>query len=809
MARTGARQGSGDPETGGYRLEIPGMIELGERFIRWSIRLIGGQTLLHLLLLSLMFLCVERGLVAVVGHIRPVWLASTAVTGVLLGWLLGRSRLPGWGCILAAAVIGPLWLLLSVGQMSLPLDIVLRSLPPIFKQYLFHLPLNFGTLNIAWSALAQEMGDLSNRLIVWFRNFGTSTLVIDPGVTSLIWGLALWLVANWAAWWIRRREAMGIGLLPATILLVYNVYYTNSVFGIVWLVFIGGGWIFLQAMESYAKGRQRWRERHMGQTDIEVPMGLAVLLVAGVLMLAGGLLPSLSIQKISDAFQQLFESPADKNLAESLGLEQTPITIPQSGVSGVSLSTTHAVGPGPHLTQEVVMWVTVDGYVPPPPPEVLLHSAITYPEVRYYWRSQTYDYYNGHVWVASTSWTQDFTAGQAYLPDLADLPANYTLVRQHVQRLQPMEGALFAAGSLLSADQPSTATWRASGDLIYARTEADIYTADSRIQSVTVDQLRRAGRNYPDALERYLRVPDELPERVRDLAVSLTIDQPTPYDQVTAIQTYLRQFPYSLDVPGSPANRDVADYFLFDLQKGYCDYFATTMAVLVRSTGIPARLVTGFSNGTYDYALGHFVVVQASAHAWVEVYFPGLGWVEFEPTTNMSPFPRLGENPAENISAAGVPTPAPPVSGRPPLTWNQVRGPLQAAGLILAALIVLLLLWRILPWETWLLNLRSPEKAIPAIHRRLYRLGHAWGVPANAARTPHEFARAFVASLENITTNPRLAPTVASVQADVQGLTGIYTRLLFSPIPPTPQDHRQAVNTLANIRRGLRRIRYS
>ena len=128
-----------------------------------------------------------------------------------------------------------------------------------------------------------------------------------------------------------------------------------------------------------------------------------------------------------------------------------------------------------------------------------------------------------------------------------------------------------------------------------------------------------------------------------------------------AIQDYLRQFPYSLQVPGSPTNRDVADFFLFDLQKGYCDYFATTMAVMVRAVGIPSRLVTGFSSGSYDYTSDRFVVVQSNAHSWVEVFFPGIGWVEFEPTTNQLPFTRPGETGDQSRPASGIP-PLPPLA---------------------------------------------------------------------------------------------------------------------------------------------------
>ena len=603
---------------------------------------------------------------------------------------------------------------------------------------------------------------------------------------------------------------MGIGLLPATTLLIYNVYYTNSRNGIFWLVLTGGGWIFLQALDSYMKARRRWQDRLMGQTEIEPLLGVTIISVATGLMLAGGLIPSVSIQKISDTFQHLFQSQQNNNLAESLGLQQTPVIFAQGASGQPGISETHAIGPGPHLSQEIMLYVTVDGYKPPPPPDVLLHININQPDVRYYWRSQIYDSYNGHVWVANTALTQALAANVSYHPNLINLPRNYQIVRQQVERLQPMSGALFVTGDLLSTNQPSIAAWRATGDLIDARTNADTFTADSRIQYVSVNQLRQAGNKYPEAIHDYLGLPDELPERVRDLAVRLTINQPSPYDQVMAIQNYLRQFPYSLEVPGAPTNRDVADYFLFDLQKGYCDYFATTMVVMVRAVGIPARLVTGFSSGTYDYNSNRFVVVQANTHSWVEVYFPGIGWVEFEPTTNQLPFSHPGETSDQTKPAAGIPPP-PPVAGSKSaqINWRVLRQPLLVLESILIGLAILLLAWLLLPLESWLLRLRPPEKAITAIHQRLYRQGRAWGVVPNAARTPHEFADAFSTKLERFSGNKRLAQIAISVQLDVNWLTALYTRLLFSLHPPTQEEHRQAVQNWARIRKGLRKIRYS
>jgi transglutaminase-like putative cysteine protease len=784
------------------------MTELLGRLVRWFIRLIGGMTLMRLLLLAVLLVCVERGLIAIVGHILTQWLAASAIFALIFGWILGRSRIPWWGCALFAMGAGLIWLIISVGQMSSPIDTVILAFPPLLKQIIFHNTPEWTPLLVAWTALVQDFQALLSRLILWMRNAGTSTLIIDPGITSLVWGLALWLVATWAGWWVRRRDALGVGLLPATILLIYNVYYTNSKHGIVWLVLVGGAWIILQAVDSYNKARRRWQQQHMGQTEIEPVLAGVVTLLAIGLMVTGGLIPSISIQKISDAFQNFFKSQQNGNLAESLGLQQTPATASQGRGRGTGLSDIHPVGPGPHLSQDILMYVTVDGYIPPPPPEVLLHIPVLPPAVRYYWRSQTFDSFNGHVWVANPAKIQEMAANTPYYPDLVILPENYHEIHQHIERLQPMDGALFTTGDLMSTDQASIAVWRDSGDLVDAQTNADSYTAISRLQSVSVEQLRLAGNNYPASVRRYQSLPDELPGRVRDLAIRLTIEQPTPYDQVMAIQNYLRQFPYSLEVPGPPTDRDVADYFLFDLQKGYCDYFATTMAVMVRAIGIPARLVTGFSSGNYDYDAGRFVVVQSNAHAWVEVYFPGIGWVEFEPTANQLPFTRPGEISNQETPVLGIPNPLPGTGpGQTWLSWKVFRQPLLILGFGLAGLVIIFLLLRLLPFESWLLTLRPTDKALTAIQHRLYRLGRSWGIPANAARTPHEFASVLLLKLDRFSGNPRLAQITADLQSNVNWLTGLYARLLFSPNPPTREEHLQAVRYWEHVRKGIYKIR--
>jgi len=136
----------------------------------------------------------------------------------------------------------------------------------------------------------------------------------------------------------------------------------------------------------------------------------------------------------------------------------------------------------------------------------------------------------------------------------------------------------------------------------------------------------------PEIVERYLQLPDTLPQRVIDLAWEVAGDGPTVYERARLLERYLRTYPYSLEVGRPPEDRDVADYFLFDLREGYCDYYATAFVVMARTVRIPARLTSGYVGGQYDYGAGAYLVRDRTAHSWPQVYFPGWGWIGFEPT---------------------------------------------------------------------------------------------------------------------------------------------------------------------------------
>ena len=158
------------------------------------------------------------------------------------------------------------------------------------------------------------------------------------------------------------------------------------------------------------------------------------------------------------------------------------------------------------------------------------------------------------------------------------------------------------------------------------------YEADSNIVTPPVEELRAAGQNVPSQIAAgYLRLPAVDP-RVPRLAAQITATAHNNYDKAAALENYLRtRFGYTLDLPPTPPKDPIAN-FLFERKQGHCEYFASSMAVMLRTLGIPSRVVNGFRSDEFNDLTGNYVVRAKDAHAWVEAYFPGYGWQTFDPT---------------------------------------------------------------------------------------------------------------------------------------------------------------------------------
>jgi transglutaminase-like putative cysteine protease len=162
---------------------------------------------------------------------------------------------------------------------------------------------------------------------------------------------------------------------------------------------------------------------------------------------------------------------------------------------------------------------------------------------------------------------------------------------------------------------------------------------------VTSDNVRRFDKYAKSIYSMYTQLPDSLPDRVKKLAFSISQSYDNNYDKVKAIENYLvTNYPYTLLPNSTPPGRDFVDYFLFEQKQGYCSYYASAMAVMVRTLGIPARYVEGYILPAKSDTFSKYTVTNQQAHAWVEVYFEGFGWVTFEPT---APFNKAFYNKSE------------------------------------------------------------------------------------------------------------------------------------------------------------------
>ena len=179
-------------------------------------------------------------------------------------------------------------------------------------------------------------------------------------------------------------------------------------------------------------------------------------------------------------------------------------------------------------------------------------------------------------------------------------------------------------------EQPDTLSLRS------ARREfksGETYEVTSSVSLANEEDLRLAGLDYPTwALAKYTQLPPELPLRVRELGNELTAGAETPYDKAKAVEGYLKTLPYSLTIDPPPYNADGVDHFLFNQQRGYSEYFASAMTVLLRTQGIPTRMVTGYTVGEQIPDHDVYIVTDSNSHGWVEVFFPRYGWIGFEPT---------------------------------------------------------------------------------------------------------------------------------------------------------------------------------
>ena len=334
-----------------------------------------------------------------------------------------------------------------------------------------------------------------------------------------------------------------------------------------------------------------------------------------------------------------------------------------------------------------------------------------------FWRGGSFNVWNGR------EWRRDESPAPEIVRTASDLPGgDAEPFRQHVKVEAAAIGTLYAAYRPLIVSLPPTSyRYNADGSIELRRPlgRGSEYTVQSLRPHVTADILRAhdptaTGTSPPDGA-----MTGPVPDRVAKLARRITHDAPTTYDAVLAIEDWMGSHTtYTLDIPPLPKGADAVEQHLFVDRKGFCMQIATSTAVMLHSLGVPARLGTGFTPGKESILGKDFTVRASDAHAWVEVWFPGVGWQAFDPTADV---PLSGEYNGSWLARV----------------WRALQR-LAVAVVLLVAVIAFFSVRAIVRRR----RRRREEPWVHRMYRRVEREGRVRGRPRRMNETPQQYLRA-------------------------------------------------------------------
>jgi transglutaminase-like putative cysteine protease len=591
----------------------------------------------------------------------------------------------------------------------------------------------------------------------WSRFGDWIDVVRNGGITSdnmpfvtIVLALA-WIASYLSAWAIFRWRNAWIALIPGGIGLLTNISYLPGQFSADFVVFLFGAMLLVMRVNLLNREHDWQRRgivapRYLTLTllNATVWISLALLIVSWRVPLAG------ESRTLSSAWNTLV-SPFSNASADWSRLF--------SSIDAKKEVPLHSFGPTLPLQGKVVLSDRVVAEVDFGDQSNEGRNLV----------AARYDEYTPDGWIRGPRLESDISQSGVRISDTQSVNSDIYKERKDV----PVDVVVDTPdGVLLTIGQPLQSSIDGRADLIVAGQAVDVgairpkkdlkrgdqYTTVGSISVASEDELRKAGADYPDYVKtRYLQLPATLPQRVRDLAVQLTAGQSNAYDAAQAIESYLRQLPATYDIPIVPPGRDAVDYFLFDTKKGYSDYQASAMVVLLRAVGIPARLATGYAVQEFDLNTHRYVVREKDAESWPEVYFPQYGWVEFSPfgaaplvsrpfsgatAQDQQPdnpalsgdFPGIFDNPGLDPDFPLLPDAAGgSFTLHQPFNWLPVY-----IGLTFLAVLILTGGVLRVAWEIGLRGLDPPSRT----WEKTQRLARWLRIPMRDSQTPNEFAAA-------------------------------------------------------------------
>ncbi len=486
--------------------------------------------------------------------------------------------------------------------------------------------------NISWT---ERMFSLSGRLENGISLFTSSQPVPDTILFVIFAGLGFWVISVLAGYTLTNRGDFIAAVVPSGIILFIIQLYDSGVGDrVVILAIYAFLCLLLLGRLTYVHKRLFWKVHRVSfSAESWTDINIAIPVTALVLILVAWLTPAtgrpvfaakIAWENITRPFDKLRHDLSNAVTGLKGGVQGTIVDFYGDTLSlGLSAST----GDNVYLR---------------------ISAPLTGGADRYYWRVRTYDQYLNNQWQSGNTYTEPFIPNQTSIQLL-----NINGLASEFVFTTPQENLslLVTPANSIWISRPSVMGFSsASGgivDPLWFRADPPIlvgeqYVVHAVINNPTVLRLQQAGVSYPAWVQdHYLQVPKNLSSRITELAQRITAQAKTPYDKAIAITNYLRStITYSATLDAPPAGTDPLVWFLFDTRQGFCNYYATAEVILLRSVGVPTRMVVGFAQGEYSPP-DKYTVLQKDAHAWPEVYFPGIGWVEFEPTSSQPVLDRL------------------------------------------------------------------------------------------------------------------------------------------------------------------------
>ncbi len=724
-----------------------------------------------------------------------------AFLAAVVGVLFAKSSLHRILAVPLGLLLGIGTIYAGVGQLFPPLGFILPRLAD-FPQWLIRYwqgkPVGTNPVQPVIREILSRNDLLAYRVWEWFVTGVEGGTSSDNLIFLLLLGALVWLVGFYSAWVVYRYRNGLIGALPTGIFLVVNSFLSNR--GMTYVIVYVIATMILLMGANLAALQRLWKKKDIDySTELSFDLTVFTIEVTAVLALASLILPTLRSNPVASTWWIYLSRPWGE--VESTvnrlfsGLNNPNPDLGTGSKGAFVLGGSFDRGE----SSPIYMYVTTNDYVVPPEEAIALGEE---PESvgapNHYWRGETWDLYTGRGWDHSEKVAVDRTAAQPVID--YQIPGARTL-RQEFEIVAPRADILYAANQPAGVDQAYR--YMALGEedfsaLYLRRTplSAVKYVVTSTLPTLGIEDLRRASADYPLHVQtRYLQLPKTLPQRVVDLAKELTEGAKTPYDKAAAIEQYLRKLPYDPQIKLPTSAHDAVDYFLF-IQKGYCDYFGTVMAIMLRTVGVPARLATGYFPGTYDYGKMRYEVSERDAHAWVEVYFPPFGWVEFEPTPGKPAIFRPTGSLLDPASFYPF--------GMPPQFVETAARRFTLPNLSFLRIVPVLLVVVALAglaWSIWpLLERRlASSEFVVTIYGRMCRYAAWAGLTKPLAQTPNEYARTLSGTVAAAPPGPfpwqrPKAKALVPPQQYIETISGAFVEAQYSPHPITPERRTQVMD---------------